>query len=45
MRPVGMDIDRGEYYLMYRCEKCSFKRRKKTEKEDNFDEIIKISKN
>ena len=44
MRLLGMDIDRGEYYLMYRCEKCGFKRRKKAEKEDNFEEILKVVK-
>jgi len=44
MRPVRVEVESGEYMLTYRCEKCSFIRRKKVEPEDNFDEIIKISK-
>lgn len=44
MRPINVDADRGEYYLMYRCEKCGFLRRKKAEKNDNFEEVLKIAK-
>lgn len=44
MRPVRVEVESGQYMLTYRCEKCSFVRRKKAEPEDNFDEIIKISK-
>jgi len=45
MKPISVVIERGEYLLTHRCEKCGFLRRKKMEKEDNFDEIIKLAKN
>jgi len=45
MRPINVEMERGEYMLTYRCEKCGFLRRKKMEKEDNFEEVIKLAKN
>jgi hypothetical protein len=44
MKPIKVEIEKREYLLTYECEKCGFLRRKKVEKEDNFDEVIKISK-
>lgn len=44
MKPVKVEMEKGEYLLTHRCEKCNFERRKKVEREDNFDEVIKISK-
>ena len=44
MKPVGVSMEHGNYMITYRCEKCNFIRRKKMEKEDNFDEVIRISK-
>ena len=53
MKPVKVEKEKGEYMLTHRCcEKpvrpghpggCGFERRKKVEKNDNFDEVIKIS--
>ena len=44
MRPIKVDVERGEYMLTYACEKCGFVRRKKAEKNDNFEEILKLAK-
>ena len=44
MKPTKVESEDGVYVLTYRCEKCNFERRKKVEKDDNFDEVIKISK-
>lgn len=44
MRPIKVEIEKGEYVLTFYCEKCAFERRKKIEKDDNFEEVIKISK-
>lgn len=44
MRPVKVETEKGDYVLTYLCEKCGFTRRKKVEKKDNFDEIIKLAK-
>ena len=45
MKPIKVEFEKGEYLLIHHCEKCGFERRKKVETEDNFDEVIKISKN
>lgn len=44
MFPSLIEFEGGEYIITHVCERCGFKRRKKVEKEDNFDEVIKISK-
>ncbi len=44
MRPIKVETEKGEYVITYHCEKCNFERRKKVEKNDNFDEVIKIAK-
>jgi len=43
MQPILVEVQRGEQMLTYRCTKCGFLRRKKAEKDDNFDEILKIA--
>src|SRR3989339_526977 len=54
MKPVKVETEKGEYLLTHRCEKpvrpghpggCGFERRKKVEKEDNFEEVLKLVKN
>lgn len=44
MKPIKVEMEKGEYLMTYHCEKCSFERRKKLEPGDNFDEVIRISK-
>ncbi len=44
MKPVKVEVEKGEYLLTHHCEKCGFERRKKVESQDNFDEVVKISK-
>jgi hypothetical protein len=44
MKPVKVETENGEYVLTYQCEKCNFERRKKVEKNDNFDEVLNIVK-
>jgi ribosomal protein L37E len=44
MRPVKVEFEKGEYLLTHHCEKCGFERRKKVERADNFEEVVKISK-
>ena len=44
MKPVKVETEKGEYVLTYQCEKCNFERRKKVEKNDNFDEVLNIVK-
>ncbi len=44
MKPVKVDTERGEYMLTYRCEVCGILKRKKMQKDDNFDEVLKVAK-
>jgi hypothetical protein len=44
MRPIKVENEKGEYVLTYHCEECNFERRKKVEKDDNFEEVIKLAK-
>jgi hypothetical protein len=53
MRPIKVEVEKGEYILTHRCERpvrpghpggCNFERRKKVEKNDNFEEVIKLAK-
>jgi hypothetical protein len=44
MKPIKIEMEKGEYLLTLQCEKCNFERRKKVEKNDNFDEVIKLAK-
>ena len=44
MQPIRVEMEKGDYMLTYRCIKCGFLRRKKMEREDNFDEVIKLAK-
>jgi hypothetical protein len=44
MMPIKVEVEKGETILTYHCQKCNFERRKKVEKNDNFDEVIKLAK-
>lgn len=44
MQPVGVEIKEGEYKILYRCNRCRFVHNVKALPEDNFEEILKLSK-
>jgi Zn finger protein HypA/HybF involved in hydrogenase expression len=44
MEPTGAKKEGEEYIIYYRCVECGFVQRVKKGKNDNFEEIIKISK-
>lgn len=44
MKPVGIEIKSRNYVILYRCEKCGFKRRMKAIKEDNMNVIMELAK-
>jgi hypothetical protein len=43
MKPIGVEIERGEHILTHQCEKCGYKKRNKTAPEDDFDDILKLT--
>jgi ribosomal protein L37E len=44
MKPIAVVLEKGEYVLTQHCEKCGFERRKKVERQDNFDAVTKITR-
>jgi rubrerythrin len=44
MKAISVVTEKGEYVLTHHCEKCGFERRKRVEREDDFDEISKIAR-
>jgi hypothetical protein len=43
MKPVFVDIHNGKYRIYYECEKCGYKHRVIASKNDNFEEIVKLT--
>lgn len=44
MKPAQIEYKRGEYTIVHICEKCGHNKRNKVEPDDNFDEVVRISK-
>lgn len=44
MEPIAVEEKGGEYAIVYKCQKCGHKKKNKATRDDNFDEIIRISK-
>jgi hypothetical protein len=45
MEPVGVKREGEGYTIFYKCLKCNHSYRVKSFKKDNFEELVKISKN
>lgn len=43
MRPIEVQKKGKEYIIVHKCEKCSFTRANKAQKEDTFDMILQIA--
>ena len=44
MKPIGIEKYKNSYKIIYNCEKCHQTHKNIMANDDNFDEIIKISK-
>lgn len=42
MEPVGVEQKHGELVLIHKCQKCDAKRKVKVNKDDDFEEVLKI---
>lgn len=42
MEPIKAEIEKGEYILTHKCQKCKKVIKNKTSEEDNFEEIPKL---
>lgn len=43
MEPVSAFENKGEWSIIHKCQKCGKTQKNKISKEDNFNEIVKIS--
>ena len=44
MEPVGVEKKKGEWRILYRCQKCGYQHWNRTAPDDNFEKIIQSSK-
>ena len=44
MEPIGIEQNHGEYIIIHKCQRCGKIHRNKSVPEDNFDQIIKLTK-
>lgn len=42
MEPIGVELKAGDYVITHQCVKCSFVRKNKTTKEDDFRVILSL---
>jgi predicted RNA-binding Zn-ribbon protein involved in translation (DUF1610 family) len=45
MEPVGVIKKRGQWQILYQCQKCGQKKVNKTAKNDNWEKISQLSQN
>ena len=45
MEPIKTEEKSGDFDIVHQCQKCGHKKKNKIAFNDNFEEIIKISKN
>lgn len=44
MEPVAVEKEGSKYVLTHKCTLCNYTKNNKVEDEDNFDEVVKVSK-
>ena len=44
MRPVGVEMERGEYILIHKCAKCGARKRNKISPADDFSAVVSLAK-
>lgn len=42
MKPINIELKKGEYVILHQCIKCGFEKRNKSAKDDNFEVILKV---
>jgi len=45
MQPIKIEMKNGKYFILHKCVKCGFERLNSVRDEDDFDAVVKISKN
>ena len=44
MEPISVEFQSGEYYIIQKCQKCGIRKRIKSNKNDDFDSLLNLSK-
>ena len=44
MKPIGIEQSHGKYIIVHQCQNCKAIKKNKTEKGDNFDQILELAK-
>lgn len=44
MAPIGASENGGEWSILQKCQVCGFERKNKILPEDNFDEVVRVSR-
>lgn len=44
MLPIGIEIKKGQYYIIHQCSKCGHIKKNKAAKEDDFSKILSVVK-
>lgn len=42
MKPIGYELDHGEYIILHKCIKCGLMRKNKASPQDEFNQIFKL---
>ncbi len=45
MEPIDIEQKDGKFIIVHRCQKCGFVRKNKMQENDDFNTILKISRN
>ena len=43
MKPIAVELNKGDYIIIHHCVKCGFEKRNKTSGDDNFEAILQLS--
>ncbi len=43
MEPIGVTVKNSQYTIYYQCQKCNYRHRVKAVKDDNINEIIRLT--
>ena len=44
MEPIDLELKDGKYIVVHKCQKCGFIRKNKISDDDNFEAVLKLSK-
>ncbi|PIU02322.1 hypothetical protein COT66_00860 [Candidatus Shapirobacteria bacterium CG09_land_8_20_14_0_10_49_15] len=44
MEPIGVELQKNQYYIVHRCQSCHKITRTRTNSQDSFEKLLKINK-